>query len=183
MREKAENQDLVKRCIRRDRRAQNLFYRQHFSYMMHIALRYTRRREDAVEWVNLGMAKAMLNLKKYNPELGLGTWLGTVLTRVILDELRKKKRRVERTDPTEIGLINVASTSSAPGEKADFDALIEGELAKMAGVTGKVFKLYAIEGYKHKEIAAMLRIPEGTSHWHYSEAKKMLQKTLGESWL
>ena len=39
-----------------------------------------------------------------------------------------------------------------------------------------VFNLYAIEGYKHKEIAAMLNISEGTSKSQLNYAKEKLKK-------
>jgi RNA polymerase sigma-70 factor (ECF subfamily) len=38
-----------------------------------------------------------------------------------------------------------------------------------------VFNLFAIEGYKHKEIADLLHISEGTSKWYVSEARKTLK--------
>ena len=39
-----------------------------------------------------------------------------------------------------------------------------------------VFNLYAIEGYKHHEIADMLGISEGTSKSQLSKARKILQE-------
>jgi RNA polymerase sigma factor (sigma-70 family) len=39
-----------------------------------------------------------------------------------------------------------------------------------------IFNLYAIEGYKHHEIAKMLEISEGTSKSQYSRAKQLLQE-------
>ncbi|HEY0751846.1 MAG TPA: RNA polymerase sigma factor, partial [Chitinophagaceae bacterium] len=44
--------------------------------------------------------------------------------------------------------------------------------------TQAVFNLYMIEGYSHKEIAALLGISIGTSKWHLSEARKQLQNML-----
>jgi len=41
-----------------------------------------------------------------------------------------------------------------------------------------VFNLYAIEGYKHKEIAKMLRIDTNTSKSQYSRAKAALREKL-----
>lgn len=38
-----------------------------------------------------------------------------------------------------------------------------------------IFNLYAIEGFKHHEIATMLNISEGTSKSQLSHARKMLQ--------
>jgi RNA polymerase sigma-70 factor (ECF subfamily) len=41
-----------------------------------------------------------------------------------------------------------------------------------------VFNLYAIEGYKHQEIAEMLNISEGTSKSQLSHARKLLQQQI-----
>jgi RNA polymerase sigma-70 factor (ECF subfamily) len=43
---------------------------------------------------------------------------------------------------------------------------------------GVVFKLYVIDGYKHKEIAEMLDIEVNTSKSQLSRAKKFLQGVL-----
>jgi RNA polymerase sigma-70 factor (ECF subfamily) len=41
-----------------------------------------------------------------------------------------------------------------------------------------IFNLYAIEGYKHREIAEMLDISVGTSKSQYSRARALLQTKL-----
>jgi RNA polymerase sigma-70 factor (ECF subfamily) len=41
-----------------------------------------------------------------------------------------------------------------------------------------VFNLYAVEGYKHKEIAEMLRIDTNTSKSQYSRAKAAIRERL-----
>ncbi len=41
-----------------------------------------------------------------------------------------------------------------------------------------VFLMYAVEGYKHSEIAKMLNITEGTSKSQLFKARKMLQEKL-----
>jgi RNA polymerase sigma-70 factor (ECF subfamily) len=43
-----------------------------------------------------------------------------------------------------------------------------------------VFNLFAIEGYSHKEIAAMLDISEGTSKSQYARARMILQQMIAE---
>ena len=43
-----------------------------------------------------------------------------------------------------------------------------------------IFNLYAIEGYKHHEIAKMLNIDEGTSKSQYSRARKYIRAKLGK---
>jgi len=41
-----------------------------------------------------------------------------------------------------------------------------------------VFNLYAIEGYKHREIAEIMEIDENTSKSQYSRARRWLQERL-----
>ena len=43
-----------------------------------------------------------------------------------------------------------------------------------------VFVMYAIEGYKHQEIASMLDITEGTSKSQLFKARKLLQEKIKE---
>ena len=44
-----------------------------------------------------------------------------------------------------------------------------------------IFNLYAIEGFKHHEIAKMLEISEGTSKSQYSRAKFLLKEKIVNS--
>ena len=43
-----------------------------------------------------------------------------------------------------------------------------------------VFNLYVIEGYKHNEIAKMLKINEGTSKSQLAHARKLLQEQINK---
>ena len=47
-------------------------------------------------------------------------------------------------------------------------------LQHLPATTRAVFNLYLTEGYNHKEIGELLKISEGTSRWHLSEARKYL---------
>jgi RNA polymerase sigma-70 factor (ECF subfamily) len=50
------------------------------------------------------------------------------------------------------------------------------ELIRMLPLTTQaVFNLYVIEGFTHKEIGSILEISDGTSKWHLSHARKILQ--------
>ena len=51
-------------------------------------------------------------------------------------------------------------------------------IAKLPDGYRAVLNLFAIEGYSHKEIAAMLNISEGTSRSQYLRAKVFLQRLL-----
>ena len=55
-------------------------------------------------------------------------------------------------------------------------------LNKVPEMSRKVFNLFAIDGYSHKEIAAMLNMSEGTTKWHVSTAREKLKslKLMGQ---
>ena len=52
---------------------------------------------------------------------------------------------------------------------------------KLPPATQAVFNLYIIEGYTHREISELLAISEGTSKWHLSEARKLMQQLIMNS--
>lgn len=61
----------------------------------------------------------------------------------------------------------------------DLVELIRSKVPMLPPMTAKVFNLYAVDGYKHQEIAELLKISEGTSMWHYSEAKRRIREMIG----
>ena len=176
--------DLLVRCRKRDRRAQNAFYQEHFAYLMKIALRYAINRDQAVEWVNLGFARIFLQLDKFNTDLALRPWMAAVLRNIVLDELRKESRHRKRTAEPDVEAYRELAGDDAPlGQGEEFEEQVRLALEQLPPMTRRVFTLFAIDGFRHKEIAEMLRIPEGTSHWHFSVAKSHLRKELKTNWI
>ena len=61
----------------------------------------------------------------------------------------------------------------------DFDAAqLEEMIRSLPPMSGKVFNLFAIDGYGHLEIGELLGISEGTSKWHMSFARQRLRELL-----
>jgi len=61
----------------------------------------------------------------------------------------------------------------------NFDAEELGNMIKrLPPVSQKVFNLFAIDGYSHKEIGIMMDISDGTSKWHLSFARKKLRELI-----
>ena len=58
---------------------------------------------------------------------------------------------------------------------------LEQMIQTLPNMSKKVFNLYAIDGYTHKEIGEMLGMSDGTSKWHVSFARKSLQKLVKKS--
>ena len=171
------DENLIKKCLKKDRKAQNELYRACYDFMMAICWRYARNKEDAVAFVNAGFLKVLINIKKYKPEVPFELWLRRVVINEVIDQIRKNKNykaQIEIRETEQLPHYQIAPPlNDAQEEKIDW---IREKAKELPKVTGRVFNLYAFDGYKHQEIAAMLNISEGTSQWHYSMAKQKLRE-------
>jgi RNA polymerase sigma-70 factor (ECF subfamily) len=147
--------------------------------MSSIAIRYASSHEDAVQKINGGFLKVLQNLKSYNKKSALATWMRNVLVNHIIDEYRKEKKYIASIDLAEYYEEDALVEYNIGERNLEVKELLS-MLDILSEVSKKVFNLYAIDGYKHKEISHMLGISEGTSKWHVSDARKKLKARLAE---
>jgi len=168
---------LIAKCIKQDRRAQNELYKRYFPLISSLALRYTDNEDEAVSRMNMGFLKVLQNLKTYNPEFALATWIRNVMVNHLIDAFRKEKKYNATMQFDDFDSVEHDIDWNVGEQKLDADELFE-ILKSLPPMTEKIFNLFAIDGYKHKEIAELLAISEGTSKWHVSDARKKLKAVL-----
>lgn len=162
-------------CRNSDRKAQELLYKNYYKAMMSLCLRYTRDETDAMSVCNLGFLKVFKNIHRYDPlQASLYTWIRTIIINSCLDHIKAKQRNIQHAEINEA--IDVEM------EPEFIIQMKEGAILNMIRMlppaTQAVFNLYVMEGYGHKEIGTLLQISEGTSKWHFSEAKKKLRSLI-----
>jgi len=171
-------QELLQRCIDKERKAQFALYKQLYGFMMSICLRYCNNREDAQSLLNLGYLKLLNNLEKYRQDVPFGLWARRVMINTIIDEYRKNKKEKElleyhdfseRNDEESLVEINDAVKRMDVAE-------IQQHIDKLPNVSRRVFNLFVVDGFGHKEISAMLGMSEGTSKWHLNNAREKLKE-------
>ncbi len=143
-------------------------------------MRYKRDQDEAAASVNDGFLKILTNLKNYNPQVPFEAWIKRIMINHVIDEFRKNRKVKELIEYTDFSERNEASDPVNYNE-ADilFDAGdIEEMIKTLPPVTQKVFNLFAIDGYPHKDIAELLKMSEGTSKWHLNSARKKLKELL-----
>jgi RNA polymerase sigma-70 factor (ECF subfamily) len=98
------------------------------------------------------------------------------MVNTLIDEYRKLKREREKVsyvenyyDSADFSEVNEAVS------KMDYKHLLE-QINLLPEATRKVFNLFAIDGYGHKEIGELLGISEGTSKWHVNAARQKLKE-------
>jgi RNA polymerase sigma factor (sigma-70 family) len=173
--------DIIKACIKDDRKAMEQLYEYCFHLLMPNCFRFHRNEEDARSSFNLGFMKIIGALKKLDLESSnFNAWAKRVMNNILIDEYRKSKKQRERY----IGTENERELDfhADNDDNAALSNLGEQNIMNLVKelpiVTGQVFCLYVIDGYSHREIGKLLDFAEGTSKWHLSQARKSLREKL-----
>ncbi len=172
--------ELIIACINKDRKAQFQLYKKCYGILMSVCMRYKRNREDAAELVNIGFLKILNNIEKYNQESPFEAWIRKIMVNAVIDEFRKNKKEKEAMEYSDFqnnAYYNKHSDSNEADKNFDAEEL-EQMLKELPPMSQKVFNLFAIDGYGHKEISEMLKISEGTSKWHVNFARTKLKEMI-----
>jgi RNA polymerase sigma-70 factor (ECF subfamily) len=173
--------ELIKACIKGERKAEYELYKVTFSYLMSICIRYTRNNDRAKEVLNMGFLKILTNLNKYDQSEPFKPWIRKIIINTLINEYKKEKTQTQNLQYVE-QYYETSDYSEVNHAITRIDAeQIYGFIAQLPPATQQVFNLYFIDGYKHREIAELLDITEGTSKWHLNAAKEKLKTMLKES--
>lgn len=166
---------LIKRAIAGDQDSQRLLYDTHCDKMLSVCRQYIRDMHFAEDVMVDGFVKVFNYLHTYRFEGSFEGWIRRIMIRESISFLRKKQF-VVFDDEIYSDRAKQEHESESQFEVDYIQELID-ELPEGYKM---VFILYAIEGYKHQEIAEMLDITENTSKSQLFKARKQLQKKLKE---
>lgn len=171
-------QDLVQACIRQERLAQRQLYTQFASKLFATAMRYMKNKADAEDVLQDSFLKIYQKLASFRFDCPLDAWLRKIVVNTALKALQNQPNWMQHTDSQliseEIGQEELTLSGF------QFEQLLE-IVQSLPDGCRTIFNLYAIEGFQHNEIAAMLGVSEGTSKSQYSRARTLLQAKLKNS--
>lgn len=161
---------IIKKAIQQNREAQQSIFDEFSPKMLGVCRQYVKDNHHAEELMLSGFLKVFTHLHKFKHEGSFEGWIRRIMVNTCLSYLRKKNP-IRTTD--EEYVYNDHATESLEGTSVEdiqklIDQLPEGY--KM------VFNLYAIEGFKHAEIAEELGITVSTSKSQLFKARKWLQE-------
>ncbi len=147
---------------------------------MPVCLRYHKNEEDARSSYHLAFMKIIKNLKDIPADLVFIPWAKRITVNTLIDEYRKQRSYSEKVvnKETDRELELSGSYNDNEGEQDIGYEMILKLVSELPDITSKVFNLYVVEGYSHKEIGEMLEMSEGTSKWHLSTGRKILREKL-----
>ncbi|HVW96568.1 MAG TPA: sigma-70 family RNA polymerase sigma factor [Mucilaginibacter sp.] len=165
--------ELIKRCKSRERKAQELLYKQFASKMLGVCLRYAADRMEAEDMLQNGFIKVFGKIEDYRGEGSFEGWIRRIMVHSSIEYYRKHHKMMQLVDIDDAaGQASTEALATSKLAAEDLMALVQ----QLAPGYRIVFNLYAIEGYSHKEIAEMTGITEGASKSQLSRARSVLKE-------
>ena len=166
-------QEIIQGCKNNKRVAQEALYKKYLPLVKSLCMRYTRDEDRMISIINDGFLKVFKGIHKYKATGSFEGWIRRIAFNALSDYFRKENKYLKNTffEVPESGQQGEAITDLF------FADLVE-LLDVLPETTSVVFKKYAIEGYTHKEIGAILGFSDGTSKWHVFEARKKLKELI-----
>lgn len=164
-----EENEFIRLAIENNRFAQQKIYEKFSSKMLSVCRQYIKDIHQAEDILITAFMKVFTNIKNFEQKGSFEGWIRRIIINECISFIRvqKKVSFLEDEYYVEDSFNNIESQFSVDDIQFLIDGLPDGY--KM------IFNLYAIEGYKHQEIATMLGINEGTSKSQLSHARKILQ--------
>ena len=167
---------IIEGCAKHDRRSQQLLYDKYSRVLLGICMRYAEDKAEAEDILQDSFLKIFFSIKDFSGTGSFAGWLRKVAVNTAITHYHKNLKHRYHIDIEE---YVSAETGISSFEESFYTSeelyIVMNELP--AGYR-MVFNLYAIEGYKHKEIAEMLGIDTNTSKSQYSRAKAVLRDKL-----
>lgn len=175
-----EMMQLIADCRAEKRRAQHTLFKLFYSEVMAVCMRYAKDEDEAQDMLSEGFIKIFANLDKFL-EGSFKAWVKKVAVNSAIDYQRRHKTLTQMTDIEEVPEIEIHNYDENTAlSKITTDELL-GLIQKLPPTTRSVFNLYVFEGYPHAEIAQILQMKEGTSHWHLNFARTKLKEMINET--
>ena len=175
----AANEDaaLASACQSGDLRAYERLYALHGAKMKNLARNVLGSAVDAEDAVQETFLKVQRSIATFRGQSSFVTWTYRILINTCYDARRSRLRTKEVTtdDDSE---VTPRIDPRAPVAHPSLRMALERALAKLTRHQRDVFLLYEVEGFRHAEIAGMLKITEAASKNTLFQAKKNLREML-----
>lgn len=173
----------------RDPRAFEELLSEHLDALYRTALRFCGGRQaDAEDLLQDATLRAFEHFEQLRDPLAARSWLFTILARTNLNRLRSQQRRAEvvATDLDDRDFERALAAwehGVKPDERTDESLMRERLITALDSLDEQlrpVVWLSDVEGFRQREVAAMLGIPEGTVASRLYRARRALRTRLQE---
>jgi RNA polymerase sigma-70 factor (ECF subfamily) len=164
---------LIRKVQARQVVAQKQLFEKFSPRMLSVCRQYVPDLQRAEDVMMQAFVKVFDAIQSFDSRRPLQPWIKRIMINEAISFLRKEKSfEVENLNPEllEASIETEEDTTGFDAIQYYIDQLPEGYRV--------VFVLYVVEGYKHKEIAELLKISEGTSKSQLHKARTLLKQKI-----
>ena len=166
-------ENLIKNCIKNDRKAQGELFRRYKDVLYLTSLKYCRNKVEAEDNLHDSFLVIFQKMGTFKNLGSFEGWMKRITIFKAIDMYKAKKTiSVEIKDD----LLEEVTIDEALCE-LPLDDLLR-LIQELPDQYRLVFNLYQLDDYSHKEIAGLLDISESTSKSNYHRAKQLLRKKI-----
>jgi RNA polymerase sigma factor (sigma-70 family) len=169
-------EQVIEGCKKEKRRAQIELYQQFSSVLLAVCMRYVADKSEAEDILQESFLKILKNIREYSGKGYFENWMKKIVVNTAITHFHREKKHYYHDEIEAVSDIELQYSLSPDKE---FDAKeLQQLIAKMPEGYRIIFSMYAIEGFKHREIAEKLNIEESTSKTQYLRAKNWIIKEM-----
>ena len=168
-----QDHELIELCKKNNRNAQRQLYEHYGPKMKFVCRRYLTDKNNTEDVLNQGFIKVFNKLNAYQGRGSFEGWIKRTIINTCLDQNRKDKTFTLSLE--EVSPQDQPTTIDYTGLNVDY---ILNAINRLPLGCQAVFNLVEVDGYNHKEVAAMLGITESASRSQLTKAKQSLRKML-----
>jgi len=166
-------EQLIKRCKKRERKAQEELYKLFSSKIFGICLKYSRNKTEAEDNLQDSFMTIFDKIELFQFKGSFEGWMRRITVNTVLQKYRKEGVLELMSDDIE------DDTTVVIDNEVSLDYLL-GLIQGLPDRYRLTFSMYVLDGYSHKEIAELLTISEGTSKSNLARARMILKKKIAD---
>jgi len=173
--------ELIDRCLRQEGTAWEQIVARFRRKIFHIAYKFTGRHEESEDLTQEIFLKVFKSLDRFNREADLSTWVGSVARNYCIDHYRarKKEREIVVEDLLAFELAPAAGGNPHRAlEDQDQRSFVREGLGRLPDKLRQAVVLRDLQGLTYQEMAARLRLPEGTVKSRINRGREELARLL-----
>ena len=164
--------ELIDKCKKGDRKAQEQLYRQYSNILFGICLKYSRNKTEAEDSLHDSFMTIFEKIGQYKSKGSFEGWIKRITINTVLQKYRKEEYLKVVSDNVEEE-VEVESVYTDVG----LQTLLK-YIQELPNKYRLTFNLYVLDGYSHKEISSILGTSIGTSKSNRARARMILKEKI-----
>lgn len=174
-----EEKELIEKCRDGNRNAQRELYRRYSPVLFGICLRYSPDRDTAQDILQDTFLKIFSSIGDYAGAGSFEGWMKRIAINTAITNYHQSLKHMHHEDVDDYAQSLPSGEPNLDQQEFTRDELL-GVVNSLPDGYRMVFNMFAVEGFKHREIAEMLGIDINTSKTQFMRARNLVIRKLND---